>query len=146
MPDSYLGQIILFSGKFVIEGWMPCDGRLISVQSNQALYSILGNMYGGDGVRNFALPDLRGAVPVGVNHNQGSDGPVQEVGAKGGVIQVENVAMNEVQGGLKGTIPQASSTGKIEVKTPALTNLPPSVSLRYLICVSGGDYPPQAEY
>jgi microcystin-dependent protein len=52
----------MFGGNFAISGWAMCDGRLLSISSNTALFSILGTTYGGDGIRTFALPDLRGRV------------------------------------------------------------------------------------
>lgn len=63
--DAYLGQIILFAGNFAPKNWAPCDGRLLSIAQNQALFSLLGTIYGGNGVQTFALPDLRGRLPVG---------------------------------------------------------------------------------
>ncbi|GAA4712473.1 phage tail protein [Brevibacillus fulvus] len=60
----FLGEIRLFSFGLVPRGWVPCDGRLLPIMQNQALYSLLGTTYGGDGQLNFALPDLRGKVPV----------------------------------------------------------------------------------
>ncbi len=64
--ESYLGTIILWAGNFVPQYFLPCDGRSLPVNQYQALYSLLGNIYGGDAT-NFKLPDLRGCVPVGVN-------------------------------------------------------------------------------
>lgn len=63
--DPLLGQIILFAGTFVPMGWAFCEGQLMSISQNTALFSILGTTYGGDGRTTFALPDLRGRVPVG---------------------------------------------------------------------------------
>ena len=51
-----LGHIFLFAGNFAPVGWLPCDGRLLQIRDNPALYSIIGNTYGGDGRTNFALP------------------------------------------------------------------------------------------
>ena len=62
--DAFIGSIILFAGNFAPRGWEMCDGRLISIMENTALFSILGTTYGGDGITTFALPDLRGRVPV----------------------------------------------------------------------------------
>lgn len=62
--DQYLGEIRLFSGNFAPKGWAICDGRVLPIAQNQALYAIIGNTYGGDGETNFALPDLRGIVPT----------------------------------------------------------------------------------
>lgn len=57
--DYFLGQINLFAINFQPSGWIPCDGRLMAVRSNQALFALLGTKFGGDGINNFAIPDLR---------------------------------------------------------------------------------------
>ncbi len=62
--NPYYGEIMLFAGTFVPYGWLPCDGRLVPIVEYQALFALLGTMYGGDGRVNFALPDLRGRTPV----------------------------------------------------------------------------------
>jgi len=67
----YLGEILLFAGNFAPTGWALCDGSLLTISQNQALFSILGTTYGGDGRTNFALPDLRGRVPVGAGQGAG---------------------------------------------------------------------------
>lgn len=64
MTEPYIGQIIIFAGNFTITGYAMCNGQLMSIAQNTALFSILGTTYGGDGVTTFALPDLRGRVPV----------------------------------------------------------------------------------
>ncbi len=63
--EPTLGEIMLFSGDYEPRGWARCDGRLLPIARNTALFSLLGTTYGGDGRSNFALPDLRGRVPVG---------------------------------------------------------------------------------
>jgi microcystin-dependent protein len=82
--DGYLGQIIMFAGNFAPRNWAFCDGQLLPIMQHQALFSILGTTYGGDGRSTFGLPDLRGRVP---RHAGGSNGPglrnVRE-GEKGG--------------------------------------------------------------
>jgi microcystin-dependent protein len=72
--DPLLGEIRLFPWPSAPEGWAPCDGALMSVKANQALFSLLGAKYGGDGKTTFALPDLRGRAIVGAG-SQGT-GPV----------------------------------------------------------------------
>lgn len=72
--DTILGTIMLFAGNFQVRGFWNCDGRLISISQNSALFSILGTTYGGDGVSTFALPDLRGRIPVGVGTGPGLSG------------------------------------------------------------------------
>lgn len=68
--EGYLAEIRLFAGNFAPQGWSLCEGQLLSVESNPALFSLLGATYGGDGRNNFALPDLRGSVPVQPNRTQ----------------------------------------------------------------------------
>jgi microcystin-dependent protein len=63
--DEFIGIIKLFAGVFVPENWALCDGALLPINGNQALFSIMGNTYGGDGSTTFALPDLRGRSPLG---------------------------------------------------------------------------------
>ncbi|MDU8909784.1 phage tail protein [Aestuariicoccus sp. MJ-SS9] len=62
--EGTIGTIILFAGNFAPRSWAFCDGQLVSVAENSALFSILGTTYGGDGRNTFALPDLRGCVPI----------------------------------------------------------------------------------
>lgn len=63
--DAYTGQIILFAGKHTPRDWAQCDGRVLKVSEYPALYSLIGNRYGGTAGISFALPDLRGRIPVG---------------------------------------------------------------------------------
>ena len=65
MVQPYLGEIKLFSAPIVPRGWHLCDGSLLSIQQNTALFSLLGTTYGGNGMTTFALPDLRSRVAVG---------------------------------------------------------------------------------
>lgn len=69
--SPYMGATCFFAGNFCPVGYLPADGRLMPIQQNQALYSILGTSYGGDGKTNFALPDLRGRGPIGVGTGPG---------------------------------------------------------------------------
>lgn len=65
--DPYIGEIRIVSQNFAPKGWALCNGQLLSIQGNNALFALLGKTYGGDGKVNFALPDLRGKVALGVN-------------------------------------------------------------------------------
>jgi microcystin-dependent protein len=69
--DEFLGIIKLFAGDYAPKGWMICDGRTLSISNNEALFAIIGNRFGGDGRINFALPDLRGRVAVGMGTGTG---------------------------------------------------------------------------
>ena len=64
MSEPFLGQISLFGFNFAPRGWAMCDGQLMAINQNQALFSLLGTTYGGDGISTFALPDLRGRASV----------------------------------------------------------------------------------
>ncbi|MBD0381959.1 phage tail protein [Paenibacillus sedimenti] len=64
MANPFLGEIRLFSLGYAPKGWAQCNGQLLPINQNQALFSLLGTTYGGDGRTTFALPDLRGRVPV----------------------------------------------------------------------------------
>lgn len=67
MSSPYLGEIRLFAGNFAPLGWALCNGSLLAISSYDALFNLIGTTYGGDGVTTFALPDLRGRVPVHQN-------------------------------------------------------------------------------
>jgi microcystin-dependent protein len=64
MSQPYIGEIRMFAGSFPPNGWMFCEGQLIPIAENDALFILLGTTYGGDGQETFGLPDLRGRVPV----------------------------------------------------------------------------------
>jgi len=71
MSDQYVGEIRMFAGSAIPSGWMTCDGRLLAISQNTALFSILGTDYGGDGRITFGLPDLQGAAALGTGAGMG---------------------------------------------------------------------------
>jgi len=71
MSEPFIGQIVMFGGNFAPRGYALCDGQLLSIAQNTALFSILGTTYGGDGRTTFGLPDLRGRVPVHAGQGPG---------------------------------------------------------------------------
>lgn len=64
LVEAYAGEIRLFAGDFAPRGWAFCEGQLMAIDRNPVLFALLGTTYGGDGITCFALPDLRGRVPV----------------------------------------------------------------------------------
>ncbi|MDK8182737.1 tail fiber protein [Paenibacillus sp. UMB4589-SE434] len=64
MSEPFLAEIRLFPYGFAPKGWLPCEGQILNINTNQALYSLLGVTYGGDGRTTFALPNLKGRVPI----------------------------------------------------------------------------------
>jgi microcystin-dependent protein len=79
MAEPFLSEIRIFSFGFAPKGWALCNGQLLPINQNQALFSLLGTTYGGDGRVNFALPDLRARVPIhmGSGHTLGENGGEQ---------------------------------------------------------------------
>src|SRR3954466_832590 len=64
MAQPYVGEIRMFAGNFAPAGWMFCEGQLLPISENETLFQLLGTTYGGDGQSTFALPDLRGRIPI----------------------------------------------------------------------------------
>lgn len=81
--EPFLGEISLFAGNFAPRGWAFCDGQLLAISQNTALFSLLGTTYGGDGRTTFALPDLRGRVPL--HPGTGPGLTARTLGESGGV-------------------------------------------------------------
>ena len=147
---------------FEPQGWAFCDGRLLPINQNQALFALLGTMYGGDGHTNFALPDLRGRVPVGFGQSAG--GSTYDLGSTGGAESVKlgtaelpshshPVRGNSTSGSKKdptGAVPGKggayAATQNAKMSTVMLgktgggqahENRPPYLSLNYIIALVG---------
>jgi len=86
MSEPFVGEIRMFAGNFAPSGWSFCDGQLLAVSQNNALFSLLGTIYGGDGRTTFGLPDMRGRIPVHAGSGPGLS-PVR-LGAKAGTESV----------------------------------------------------------
>lgn len=93
MSEPFIGQIMPFGGTFAPKGWAFCDGSLLPISTNSALFSILGTQYGGNGTTVFALPDLRGRVPIGQGNGPGLSGYV--IGQVGGQ-ETHTLTVNEI--------------------------------------------------
>ena len=89
MSEPFVGEIRMFGGNFAPRGWALCDGQLLSVSQNDALFALLGTIYGGDGRTTFALPDLRGRLALSEGRGPGLTTRTQ--GARGG-SETETVA------------------------------------------------------
>ena len=91
--DPFIGEIRMFAGNFAPRGWAKCEGQLLAISSNTALFSILGTMYGGDGSSTFGLPDLRGRVPMHYGSGSGlsSYTQAQSGGAETNLLVVANL-------------------------------------------------------
>ena len=92
MSEPFVGEIRMFAGNFSPRGWAYCDGQLLAVSQNDALFSLLGTIYGGDGRTTFGLPDMRGRIPIHAGTGPGLSN--RSLGAKGGA---ESVVLTESQ-------------------------------------------------
>jgi microcystin-dependent protein len=148
--ESYTGEIRLFAGNFAPTGWALCDGQSISIQQNQALFSILGTTYGGDGKTTFSLPDLRSRIPIHVGYSTPTDNLTKiTLGEKDGVeknfikpstttIRTEGVSLDTHITGKDGapsvvTSVSLQSTGELQ----SIDNRQPYIGVNYIICLYG---------
>jgi microcystin-dependent protein len=81
MAEPYVGEIRMFAGNFAPQGWVLCDGSTLAISLYEALYTLIGTTYGGDGQSTFMVPDLRGRAPIHI-------GPTATLGASGGTETV----------------------------------------------------------
>ncbi len=117
MANPYLGEIRMFAGNFAIAGWALCNGQLLPINQNQALFSILGTTFGGDGVTNFALPNLQGRVPIHAGQGAGLSSYIlgEETGSESVTLSVNQMPAH--------SHPVACNTGGGNQASPA-GNLP----------------------
>ena len=120
MSEPFLAEIRIFGFNFAPRGWALCDGQILPINQYQALYSLMGTTYGGDGRTTFALPDLRGRVPL--HEGQGSGLTNRALGGGGGAEQVSvSIAQMPSHGhSLQATSDPANSTAPA-ARVPATT-------------------------
>jgi len=90
MADPFLAEVRIFAGSFAPAGWAFCNGQILPIAQNTALFSLIGTTYGGNGVSTFALPDLRGRAPI--QQGQGPGLSPHDLGEMGGVESVPLLA------------------------------------------------------
>jgi microcystin-dependent protein len=165
--DPYIAQVLIFAGNFAPRDWAFCDGQLISIEENTALFALIGTIYGGNGQNSFGLPDLRGRVPVGTGSNSplGSIPEGQAAGSETVTLTLTQIPSHTHT--LKGVTEVGTSiipTGNFLANTGALdreyaltgtqtdmnagaistvgenqphTNMQPYLALNYVICLYG---------
>ena len=89
MAQPYVGEIRMFGGNFAPAGWMFCEGQLLPISENETLFNLIGTTYGGDGESTFALPDLRGRIPI---HQGGGFSLAETGGAEEITLTVNQIA------------------------------------------------------
>jgi microcystin-dependent protein len=129
MSEPFMGEIKIISWNFPQKGWAFCNGQFLPINQNQALFSLLGIMYGGNGQTTFALPDLRGRVPIhfGFGFNQGQAAG-QEFHT---VTQSEMPAHNHFANAVNGTATTENPGGNLlATQQAALYNTTPDTTLQ----------------
>jgi microcystin-dependent protein len=109
MAQPYVGEIRMFAGNFAPAGWSFCDGQLLPISENEALFQLIGTTYGGDGQSDFALPDMRGRIPVHAGTRTGDGVTIQT--AETGGSEAVTLTVNQIPAhahGLRGTSDGAS--------------------------------------
>jgi microcystin-dependent protein len=127
MSHPYIGEIRIFAGPYAPAGWSFCEGQLLPISENENLFQLIGTTYGGDGQETFALPDLRGRVPVhlrnGHTNDRGESGGVETVTLTVNQIPAHNHAQLGSTTPAADTLPTdrvlATSTADIYVSGPA---------------------------
>jgi len=117
MAQPYVGEIRMFAGNFAPAGWMFCDGQLLPISENETLFQLIGTTYGGDGESTFALPDLRGRIPI----HQGDGFVLAETGGAE-EITLATTQMPAHSHPMQGTINAATATAPGN-NVPARTSL-----------------------
>jgi microcystin-dependent protein len=138
VTEPFLGEIRLFPYNFAPRGWAFCQGQILSIAQNTALFSLLGTTYGGNGVTTFALPDLRGRVAV--SQGQGPGLSPYSLGEQGGVESVTLIATQMPQHNHLISVNNAgSSTGRPSGNYPGQTS-----GNTYAPSSDGSTFAPQA--
>jgi len=168
MADPFVAEIRIFAGNFAPRGWAFCDGQLLPINQNTALFSLLGTTYGGNGTTTFALPDLRGRSPM--HHGQGPGLSSRDLGEAGGetavalaaaelplhshTLQGVNAPGNQAAPAghtwaeVRGALYAPTAGGQLHAAAvgnpPAPhTNMPPYLSLNFIIALEGV-FPPRS--
>lgn len=148
MSDPYLGEIRLFGSNFNPAGWAFCDGSLLPIDQFDALFNLIGTTYGGDGVTTFALPDLRGRVPIhygqgpGLSNNYviGELGGVESVTLTTQQIPIHNHPVGAANGAT-GTTPASAVPAAVTAGARYYSGTPSSTVLMTQSGITGGSQP-----
>jgi microcystin-dependent protein len=149
MADPFVAEIRIFPFNFAPSGWAWCDGQLMPLSQNTALFSLLGTTYGGDGKSNFALPDLQGAAPM--HPGQGPGLSLHDLGETGGSetvtlleseIPSHSHALRANASVGNRTAPQGNTIARVSGATPYAPAATPDAALAgEALAPTGGDQP-----
>ncbi|MFC3681858.1 phage tail protein [Bacterioplanoides pacificum] len=139
MSEPFVGEIRMFAGNFAPRGWALCNGQLLAITQNDALFSLFGTTYGGDGRTTFGLPDMRGRMPVHAGNGPG----LAEVrlGSKGGTDDAQLSPTTTVKSGFsieRGIALNQTTAAFVQSKT-----VQPALCLNFIVALVG-IYPSRA--
>lgn len=146
MAQPYVGEIRMFAGNFAPAGWLLCEGQLLPISENETLFNLIGTTYGGDGQSTFALPDLRGRIPI--HFGQGPGLSSYTVGTAAGVEEV-TLTVNQVTAHSHAPLSSSESTQTspqnglwASSTSPMFSTSPPNVNMAPgAILPTGGSQP-----
>jgi microcystin-dependent protein len=143
MAQPYVGEIRMFGGNFAPAGWMFCEGQLLSIAENETLFQLIGTTYGGDGQSTFALPDLRGRLPI---HQGGGFTLAESGGAEEVTLTVQQIPTHSHSLlAVTNNASTANAGGNLLAQTPSYTPyiaMPPNSPLSpNAIGSTGGNQP-----
>ena len=162
MAQPDVGEIRMFAGNFAPAGWMFCEGQLLPISENETLFNLIGTTYGGDGQSTFALPDLRGRIPIHMGNGfiLAETGGAEEITltvnqipahshpqvANSGVAQSNNPQNNVLAASLAGTIYNSLNTSPVNMNAQAVsptggsqphTNFQPYLCINFILSLFG---------
>jgi microcystin-dependent protein len=134
MAQPYVGEVRMFAGNFAPAGWQFCSGELLAISENETLFQLIGTTYGGDGQSTFAVPDMRGRVPIHMGNSfiLAQTGGVEQVTLTPAQIPLHNHALMASTDVPTATDPQNNLPGQAAAKlyrsgTPTVTLAPQSI-------------------
>lgn len=128
--EDFIGTIKLFAGNYAPEGWLICDGRLLSTAQYSALFSVIGTVFGGDGIETFALPDMKGKCAAGAGKENSE------------IFDNKKPALSNKDLLIATLVPIVSASGDLNCNTTSTEQqsfeiISPSISINYIICWHG---------
>jgi len=143
MPQPYVGEIRIFGGNFAPNGWMFCQGQLLPISEYETLFNLIGTTYGGDGQSTFALPDLRGRIPIhqGGGFTLSETGGVETVTLTISQIPAHNHGVLASSDSGNSSIPGAYIAAGQEKKVFGIETTPVTAAASQTIGTAGGSQP-----
>ena len=147
MAQPYVGEIRMFAGNFPPSGWMFCEGQLLAISENETLFNLIGTTYGGDGQSTFALPDLRGRLPLHMGNGfvLAETGGAEEITLTLQQIATHNHALLASQDNAGGSTVANNLTGQVGA-TQIYREVAPTVALSPLAIGGAGGSQPHTNF